>query len=164
MALKLEDLKPTDATFTVKHEGFKDHVFTIKKLTLRDEVWLQDTFKNDLQQIFRDINFREISRIIYHQLDEESKKLFKKQSVVYQNEDGDEITEQRGGYQLFFDIISGMEEKIKIFEALIEAIGLSRPLQAKVAADAQKKSEDLTQSQTTGDISATSSVVSTVGP
>lgn len=143
-AIKLEDLVPEGSEFTLKKTG---KTYRLKPITLHDELWLQKTFGDEIEKIFRQIRMKEVCRIVFHQLEEEDKEDFLSREVTFINEEGEKQSVKMGGAELLFALISGHAEKVKIFEALLRTIGISRPLMEKLEADtkaeeAQKKTQD----------------------
>jgi len=121
--IDLKDLTPMGATITLKSTGKE---YRLRPFTLADEKWLQETFGNDLEKIFREINMVQIARIAFHQMEDDDRRDFVQRDVTFINEDGEEKVVKRGGAELFFWMISGMEEKLQIFQALMHTIGISR--------------------------------------
>lgn len=159
MKLSMKDLVPADSTFTLK--AFPGEEFRLRKINGHDEIWLQQTWGNDFANVFSEARLKDLCRIAFHQLNEDQKHHFKKQTVKVVNEEGDEAEHQIGGYLLMACSVVGMEEKTRICEAILETIGISRPMQKEITDGVdQKKSE---QQMSTGDISSTSSAINTVG-
>lgn len=137
MSIKLEDLIPEEAEFTL---ALTKKTYKLRRFTLEDELWLKNRFGDELEKVFREIRMKEICQIVFHQLVDKSE--FLKREVKIINEEGDEITETKGGAELLFCMISGMNEKLEIFNALLATIGISRPIQEKLAKeDSEKKSQ-----------------------
>lgn len=159
--MKLEDLNPKDAVFKINQFG--DQEFTIRKFTLSDEIWLNQTFGTSLQEIFKSVDMDAISRIIFHQLAPDDKLVFQKQNVKLVNDDTGEVTEETiGGYRLLQKCIpggvSGTIEKTVLLNALLETLGVSRP-------EPEKKSEmETLQSTPIGGQSSTVSATNMDGP
>lgn len=123
--MKLNELKPTKTTLKISTIKKK---LTVNPLTLNDEVWLSERYtEEELQQIFLEINIKEISRIVFRLLDNESKKAFKAQDVDIILEDGSVVTKNLGGVELLRNACVGWDDKLALIEALNVAIGNSRP-------------------------------------
>lgn len=134
--VKLEDIIPRQASFSLRQKP--DVVFKMRPVSLRDEVWMKNTFGADLPKILEEMQMRQVCRIIFHLLEEESKEHFVKTTVTIINEEGDKVSETLGGAELLYALVSGFDEKMTVFQALLETIGISRPVQEKLV-DAEKK-------------------------
>lgn len=128
--MKLEDIRPERASFKLKATGKE---YWIRPFNLQDELWLQKQYGEGLKKIFEEGRFHDICRLAYRQL--ESREDFIKQKVSVVNETGDKEEVELGGLDLFFAIVQGMEEKLAILQALLAAIGMSRPIQEGLIAD-----------------------------
>lgn len=161
LPITLEELVPQASQFTLKK--LPGVTFHLRPVSVDDELWLQREFGARLQMIFERVSIREICRIVFHQLEEESKEHLAKRSVTIMNEEGEKVTQAVGGADLLRCLISGMPEKMEVVRALTETIGISRPVMDKLIADAEKKSQLESQSQPIGERSSTSSVTSMDG-
>jgi hypothetical protein len=135
--IELKDLNPQGAEITLRKTG---KTYRLRPVNLADEKWMAETFGNDLEKIFRDIQMVQIMRIVFHQLEHEDKVDFRQQDVEFMNEEGVTITKKIGGAELLFWMIEGMEEKIQIFQALMKTIGISRAMIDGELTDEEKKS------------------------
>ena len=143
--IKLEDLNPMGATFHLRSTGKE---YRLRPVNLSDEKWLQETFGASLSSVFSEIKMLHIARIVFHQLEEEDKRDFLQREVKFINEEGVEIVQKKGGAELLFWLISGMEEKLEIFQALMQTIGISRSMMEDQVAESEEKKS--LQSQPTG--------------
>lgn len=162
--IRLEDLKPEAAKFYLRSMGKE---YTLRPVTLEDEKWLRTTFKDDLQRIFSEQKSYEICQIIWRLLSEEDKGDFKQIEVKGYDEEGCETVTKLGGVDRLMSCVHGYAEKILIFRALLQTIGISRPMQdelAKEEAEAEKKRQEQETSPSAGDPSLTSSPPNTDGP
>jgi hypothetical protein len=135
--IELKDLNPQGAEITLRKTG---KTYRLRPVNLADEKWMAETFGNDLEKIFRDIQMVQIMRIVFHQLEHEDKVDFRQQDVEFMNEEGVTITKKIGGAELLFWMIEGMEEKIQIFQALMKTIGISRAMIDGELSEEEKKS------------------------
>ncbi len=162
--IKFEDLCPEPGEFTLKATG---KTYRIRPVTLEDESWMQKRFDDRISEIFEKVNIGEIAVIVFRLLDNEARRDFVAQEVEEVQEDGSVKRVSAGGVDLLRRCISGPKEKLEVFGALMQTIGLSRPIQDEIYKEAeiesQKKSEP-SQSQSTGDGSLTSSPASTDTP
>lgn len=154
--IQLEDLIPQEARFTLASTG---KTYRVKPFSLQDDMWLNRTYGADLEKILRDMRWVEIARIVFHQLHDEDRAEFAKQTVTIVNEQGERINETIGGVDLMFRMIHGYADKKAMYDALLEALGLSKPIQEKLLSGDQKKSLVLQVGQT----SSTDSQASTDG-
>lgn len=142
--VKLEDIIPKKAAFSLRQKP--GVVFAMRPVSLRDEVWLKNTFGAELQKILQDMQMRQVCRIVFHLLEEESKEHFAKTTVTIMNEEGDRVSETLGGAELLYALVSGFDEKMVVFQALLETIGISRPVQEKFVEAEKKKLQEMTDS------------------
>lgn len=134
MAIKLEDLIPQTGKFTLSVTG---KTYRLNPVTVIDELWMADEFGGRLEEIFAKMQMMEICRIVFRLMFAEDKKDFKKKTVKVINEEGDEESYELGGAELLAAMIRGVNEKIAVHQALLVTIGVSRPLQKKLAAEAE---------------------------
>lgn len=139
--LKLEDLKPEPSSFTLDSNGKTYH---LRPVSLDDELWLRKTFGDRLQEVFTNLEMENLSRIVFHQLTPADQCDFLPEKRTFINEEGHRFEETVGGYRLLMvQMQGGVEEKVRIIDALLKTIGASRPkLEAAAGGggEAQKKS------------------------
>ena len=123
--MELEKLVPKESKFRLNLADGKE--FTMRPITLQDEIWLRETYGERIQQIFEEMDVQEISRIVSRLLIVEDKRFFKKQDVTIVNEEGEELTIELGGVKLLQSLVSGWSDKTTLLKALLENIGFSRP-------------------------------------
>lgn len=158
--IRLQDLIPEAAEFSLRITG---KTYRLRPFNLADEAWLHQTFGEQIQKIFEEIRMQEIARIVFHQLEPESQREFAAQEVrIIDEATGEEKVERIGGATLLYQVISGFDEKLAIFRALMQTIGVSRQLLDGELEQAEKKSSK-TSSQRTGGRSSTYSRLSTAG-
>ena len=135
--IDLKDLNPQGAEITLRKTG---KTYRLRPVNLADEKWMGETFGSDLEKIFRDINMVQIMRIVFHQMEHEDKADFRQQEVEFMNEEGVSLKKKIGGAELLFWMIEGMEEKLQIFQALMQTIGISRAMMDEPLSAEEKKS------------------------
>ena len=135
MSLKLEDLIPQTAE--IKLRNLPDVPLKLRPISMADEIWLKQKYGDKIESIFNELKMREICEMVYHQI--EDKNLFVKRDIKIVNEDGDEQVIKLGGVELLLMLISGTQEKIEMVQALLQTIGISRPMLEKLASDEEKK-------------------------
>lgn len=137
--INLEDLTRTPSEFTLSN-GKK---FTLRPCNLADESWMQRTFGKDLEMIFKEIKVEEISRIVFHMMEPESKAEFSPVEIKEVDEDGITSITKIGGVALFRTLVVDTKDKMAILQALLETIGVSRPVQDQLMTDQQEKKSPL---------------------
>jgi len=136
--MELDKMIPRESRFYLR---LAERGFTMNPVTLADEIWMQQQFGKEIENIFTEWRIGEIARIVFRLLDEDGKKYFAKRDVVIVNEAGDRKEEKLGGVVLLTSMISGWDEKKAIVDALLENIGLSRPEPSKDSGNESKKKE-----------------------
>lgn len=136
--INLKDLCPEDAVINLEGKEY-----TLRKINLEDEAWLLNEFGDRLESVLKEVNMLEISKIVFRQL--RNKSDFVAQSQTEIDQDGIEVTTTLGGYKLLLKKISGINEKLSIYKALLKTIGISRPILDQLDIDDQKKSPMKTQ-------------------
>jgi len=134
--MTLADLTPEGASFSLEKTG---KTYNMRPFNLRDEKWLGEVFGAELSVILKEVRMLQIARIVYHQLEEESKKDFAQQEITVINELGVETKDKIGGAELLFVSIVGWHEKMEMLKALMQTIGISRKIQ-DAEFDKEKKS------------------------
>lgn len=137
-AIQLEDIVPQGASFHLKKT---DKTYHLNPVMLSDELWMQQTFGAELEIILKEVRMKEICRIVFRLMTDEDKQDFLKKEVQFINEEGDSMTKSIGGAELLFLLVSGFNEKIAIFEALLRTIGVSRPIQDALTDVVEKKTQ-----------------------
>ena len=117
----------------------------INPFSLLDDSWLQNEFGEErLTNIFGDLgneqNLSDLMRIVYHQLDDESKMMLIDQiKPVEINEDGVKKELKLNGPQKLKYVISGAGELMQVLEGLAKAKGLSEPILKELDKSEKKK-------------------------
>lgn len=155
--VKLEDLVPQGAEFNLKQTG---KTYKLRAVSAADEIWMKQTFGDDLQKVFSEVRIREICRIVFRIMEQDSKASLAVRDVTIMDESGKEEKIQLGGVDLLMTLVSGISEQVEILKALLQTIGISRPMIDGFEAEAEKKS---LEAQLTGGQSSTSSPQSTAG-
>lgn len=102
--------------------------YTLRPISLEDELWLNERFGSDLEKILNEGRIREVAAIAYHQMEVEDKEDFLAQDVTVINELGEKDTIRLGGEKLLYSLICGPSEKIELYKALMITIGISQPI------------------------------------
>lgn len=123
--MNLLELKPKHSKLKLK--AIKQELI-LNPVTLADEAWMEEQYgAKQIAEIFEQVNIKEISRIVFRLLDNDSKRVFKKQTVEVIDENGDSHDVELGGLDLLRASIIGWQEKIALLNALLDNIGISRP-------------------------------------
>lgn len=123
--VSLEDLEPEMGEFEIKELGKK---FRLRPVSVRDEVWLFKRFGYGLQEVFDKMRLIQLVEFAFHQLVEEDKKFFEKQTVTFMNEEGVQEKVDIGGAELMMHYVCGPPEKLAISSALLKTLGFSLSL------------------------------------
>lgn len=160
--LKLEELIPAPAEFKLAKSGKTYH---LRPVTLEDEAWLASEFGEQLPKIIEQMRMMDVARIAFRLLEETDKEDFAAREVTLMDDAGESRAVRMGGAKLLFAMISGYAEKMEIYRALLVTIGISRPLQDELVAEAERETSQKKSREEplTGERSLTSSPVSTDG-
>lgn len=135
MPLKLEDIIPAPATFKLR---LTDKTYRLRPVSLDDESWMNSTFGDKLGDILGKIEMRGVCRIVYRLMEDEDRESLSSRKVTLMNEAGEKVSETKGGVELLYCLISGHAEKMAVFEALLQTIGISRPMMKQLTEDEKK--------------------------
>lgn len=152
--LKLEDIVPSPAEFKLART---DRTYKLRPLSLDDEMWLQATFGNNLQEVFDKVQMMEICRIAYHQMEIEDKESLRAQDVMLQDEEGNSEKAKIGGVKLLFALIAGTSEKLEVMKAILQTIGISRPMIDELTREELQKKNQMLNEQVSRQIGPESS-------
>lgn len=114
--LRLEDLEPREATFTLSTRP--DDKFTLCRWSLRVRAWV--TAKHtpeELQKIFEMKDILKVAEIAFYMLKEK---------------------EKFDGYDGFLDAVASIQDQINLIKAVVGTIGLGEPELAKVQSQLEK--------------------------
>jgi len=137
--MNLTDLKPKESKLKLSSI---DRELTLRPISLSDEVWLLETYgQEQLTQVLETIDIKEISRIVYRLIKEDDKLIFKSKDVVFITESGESIEKKLGGLELLRHMVFGWDDKLALYYALIDNIGVSRPTPEKNNNEKKKKLE-----------------------
>ena len=151
--LKLEDIKPRASTFTL--EAFPRVVFHLRAVSVEDEIWMQQEFGKEIEDVFTGMKMDGVCRIAFRLLDAPSREHFKKQSVKMIDEKGEETTEELGGYKLLERCTTGFQAKTDMFAALLQTIGISRPQIEDVTGQKKKLRKSIGRKSSTRSVQST---------
>lgn len=135
-ALSLDDIRPQPAEFYLRKT---DHTYQIRAVDLSDEVWLRHTFGARIQEILNGSDIGEMARIIWRLMSEQDRQLFPSVEVEETDESGNTRKIRKGGVQLLVESIHGPAEKIVIHRALLNTIGISKPIMDELSEAELKK-------------------------
>jgi hypothetical protein len=140
--IKIEELVPEDATFTLKKTG---KTYRLRAITVSDEIWITRTFGERIESIFKEVKMEDVCKVIFHQLEKDDKEDFLAKDVDIINEEGERLKVKIGGAELLSALISGHSEKLHLFEALLTTMGLSRPIRDKIEGSEPQETEKKTE-------------------
>lgn len=132
---------------------------TINPFSLLDDAWMQNEFSEDrLKEIFEDLgnqeNINDLMRIVYHQLDNDSKLMLANDVKPFEiDEDGEKKELKMNGPDKLKYVISGPAELMQVLNGLAKAKGISEPLLeqlAKAEESTEKKSKATRKKKPTG--------------
>lgn len=114
MQLDLNDLRPVEAEFRLSN----DRVYRLKKMSLDVNIWLTRKFKPDeLSDIFLKQKLPEMSRIAYYMLKDKT---------------------DFPSLKSFREAVVTLGDKVALVQAIIESVGISKPLMKKLSAEEVK--------------------------
>lgn len=135
--IRIEDLKPKKAVFTLNHNDKKYH---LKPCT----PGIYDSVKKKLDVSFSDLlsepNPENLSKMCMFLMEDECKTDFKKRSVKTIDElTGEEGKVDVGGYELLMHMMGGPDEQREIYLSVLETLGWDRKKASKFLDDANEK-------------------------
>lgn len=142
---KLEDIVPEDQQIRI---GGKE--YTLRKITLEDEVWLKQYGNINALMQKEDVAF--MSRLTFRLLVDKSDFLPVKEKGF--DDDGNEVEIQVTGPQKILRSLSGPSARFEWVRTLMATFGISRPMFDQMIEDALKKNE-IAQSNPVGEKSLT---------
>lgn len=160
--LKLEDIRPQPATFELAKTG---RTYELRPIGLDDEKWIRETFGAGVKQVLEGSDLNGLGRIVWRLMREEDRKQFPTSEIDETGEDGVTRKIQVGGVKLLISCIVGIHEKLALHQALLQTIGISKPILDELMEEELKK--NLAQASlipSAGEASSTSSPQSTDGP
>lgn len=131
MELDINDLVPEPGKFTLKKYGGKPIVVKLRPISLADEIHINKKYGDRIQEIFEKLMTRELCEIAYHLCD--NKEVFERKEVTFFSDEGLKFKKHVGGIELMMVLVTGIDEKMKMIEALLATIGISRPVMDKLA-------------------------------
>lgn len=118
----LSELLPKRADFTIVFNNGKKRKIYLRPYTLRDEAFLQNLC--DTPEKLQKFQMQEpelVSRVIWNQMEAESRKLF--DDVLAIDDNGEKV--ELEGFQKFMEAFGGVEQFYSAFNALMKARGLN---------------------------------------
>jgi hypothetical protein len=146
-ALRIQDLAPESQTFTLRVTGEKK--YRLRPMSIADAEWMAETWGQEkLNEIFAQLRTKELCRIIFRLLDEESQAAFARQKVTITNEEtGDKVEQEFGGVPLMLRMIAGIDEFAGIVQCLRKVIGVSDRYLEVVEEEEKKRAQILAEIQ-----------------
>lgn len=161
--ISLKDMIPEQAEFTLTR---KEKTYHIRPFNLADENWLQNKYGLELEQIFGQVKMVQVCEIVFHQLPLEEQEDFSAREVkTIDEQTGEKGSLRIGGGRLLQEYVVGKKEQLEIYQAVLKAVGFSRPLleKAKAHMAAREGAAAAGKKKQTGPKSSISSPASTDG-
>lgn len=114
MKLTLDDLQPTESTFSLSHLPGK--VFTLKKFSLASRIWAKQRFGDGLKDIFQDKKIAEICELAFF--------LMKDKTGF-------------ADFNAFAESVVTVADQIEIMRAMLATVGISQPVIEKLVNEAE---------------------------
>lgn len=114
--LTLDDLVPSESTFILSTKPGK--VFTLRKFSLREQIWAKKHFGNEWHLMFQPTDIERIAELSHHLLKDASE------------------------FPTFLDFaesIVTVEDKLQVIKGMLGTIGISQPVIEKTNADEEAK-------------------------
>lgn|SRR3990167_4065428 len=137
--MKLADMIPERAVFVIDGKEY-----WLREVTLADHAWIQHTFGNQIEIIFKEQKMVEIGKIIYRLLEDKSD--FLPADISDFDDNGEAVKRRISGPERFLSRIKGPAKQLELFNALLKTIGISQPIMDEL--------EKKTQSQIEADLVA----------
>lgn len=117
MNLKLNDLKPQEAEFTLSTKP--ESKLTLKRFSLAQRIWVTNRFGSDnIKGIFEDQRISDMAEIAYHLI---------KEKDAFPN------------FEAFCEAVVTVEDQLALTKALLKTIGIDDAMFKKIAAEEEKK-------------------------
>lgn len=129
----LSDMAPESATFNVG-----EIEATLRPCTLDDWAWLQATFGDEVDQKLKKMPFKDLVRISYRLMDQDSRGKFRSVTIKEIDENGDEVEAKIPGYQMLGRALEGLDSIQGLTEAFMKSMGFGN-LSDEDVADLEKK-------------------------
>ena len=137
--ISIEDFVPQDAEIVI---GGK--TYHMRKINVEDEVWLRTTFGKGISDIFMNMHFDQIARLIFRQLKDKSDFMPTEEDGL--DDDGYPVKVKVTGPMRILKSMTGMQEKNDAVYAVVQLIGVSRPMMDKmVEAELEEKKKVIEQ-------------------
>ena len=91
---------------------------------MADRVWIRAKFGDRVQEIFEKINMIEITKIVFHQLEDKSD--FRPITIQREDDDGELREIRLTGSDLLAEAITGVQETLEIYFALLKTLGITQ--------------------------------------
>lgn len=110
---------PKEGSFKATLKGGRVVELTLRPYALSDMAWQQNTFTTEKDALeIAEMKVEPISKMIWHQLDSESKAVFMRMKFVREDDNGKEIEDQPEGYQRFIEGVEDVESLMSGFFCL----------------------------------------------
>ena len=119
----LGNFSPKETSFKANLKDGREVELFLRPYSLADMSWNQEEFQTEQDRIdIASMKIDPLSKLIWHQLKEESKKIFMDFTFVKEDEDGNEIEVKPEGYQRLIDGFSDFKSLISGYAAFAETM------------------------------------------
>lgn len=105
---------------------------TFRLFNLEDESWLKRTYGDRLEKVFSELQTAELSKIAFHQLDLDSKRILMNIKFLDMDEEGKDIEVATTGPEKVGALTIGATGITNLINNLLKTRGLSLPLLEKI--------------------------------
>ena len=129
-------MRPQFGTFRLEATG--DTLHRLRKISVDDYEWVEETFGLSLEQIFTEgkvVKLSTLTKLIFHQLEDKSPFLAEDREII--DDEGEKKSVRISGAQRFREAIINPDEAKLMTAAFLKTLGLSQP--ARDASDGEKK-------------------------
>lgn len=124
IAVRLEDLIPEKASFTLKATGGIEH--TLRIPNIQDHAWMKQTFGGEITKVLESSDKMGMARVVYRLLENRSPFMATENEEI--DDDGVYVKVRRTGWENFARAVVGHAEQIEVYKALMSTVGLSKPV------------------------------------
>lgn len=143
--MSLSEIIPKPAEFSLRSTG---ETYTVRPFSIDDSEWIKSKYTvEELEHILQEWRMSDIVKITYHQLIFEDKKKFLAEEIEEVNDDGELIKRKLTGVEKFMRAIQGPDEEYQIYNALMEARGMSLPVVEKLGQQLEELNQNSKKKQ-----------------
>lgn len=132
--MKLSELAGRSSSFTL---SINNKEYFLRPLTPGDASRIEREI-GDIGEIFDEGKYANFFKIAYLLLEPASTLDFAKQKVEFVDMNGDKKEEITGGYALFVNMITTVQEQFDVIKACLTSMGVSKKVMAEIFSEADK--------------------------